>query len=724
MRKMNIILGLVALMSVALIGCSKEDDDKPRHPSDSIIDEDFKQFLLEKFDVNKDGRLDTIEVNAVREIDCSDKPRTFTSFSGIGIFPYLEKLTLGQISGVDRLGISKNTKLKELYLYIPLSELDVSNNTDLEVLDLRMLSNNLDVSKNTKLKTLIIQFFPSTTFDITNNVNLETLIIHSARFESIDLSKNTRLKKLFLIETLINDIDLSNNTELTEFHYVNFFNTLKKLDITKNTQLEVLDCRGISSATINISKNIALKRLELQGSISHIDISQQYDLEYFDFSSTQIGNDIDIRYTKIDTVLCNSIISSFNANGNKTLKLISLPIAIPWIDLSESTVEEVKILGMAPNPKPSTLLMNNCANLKKFEYGNTNYIGFGYLTIEAENCLSLASFSADALTNLKITNCPALKSVYCYGLLETLDLYGNANIETISCQTSNALKTIDIRSCEKLKNLNLMGLFETIDLSGNPNLERITLYSENLQLTELRGFQKLKYLEAPLCTNGKEINIKDNPVLDTIIGSLSYYFHTPFALNLSNLPELKTLTINSQRLEALKISDCQKLKEINTGQLSERKSLKIFEITNCPVITKITHTNSELSELDLSECPNIETLIVSLNQLTSLQLRENVSYLDCVGNRLKSLELGENSKLRYLNCSTNQLDTLSLENCSGLVYLDCSNNRLKMLDIYKNRALDHLVCDKNTLLTDLIVYARQSFILLQVDSHTKITYKE
>ena len=734
--KTKYFIFFMLFLILPLTGCNSDEPD-PNFPSNAIQDEDFKQYLLEQFDTNGDGVIDFNEAEAVRAIDCSDVQRSFTSLQGLEIFPNLEKLTLRNISGVDYLDISKNTRLKELYVNVALKALDISNNIELEkVACFGLYFETFDISKNIKLKELSLDNLAVKSLGTGSNVNLEKLFFRGfSSIESLDLSKNIQLKELCISGSKIEEIDLSNNIELKEF-YGNSYDekSLKKLDIFNNTNLEILDCKITESSTINLSQNKALRRFIINGvNISFIDISQNGNLEYFDFSQTNITNEIDIRHTKIDTLICNSLIKGLKANGLKTLKKVACSSEAIYIDLSESTVEEVSYYRRErfDSVDPASLLLNDCHSLKQFIFEQGSYSGYdthsGALSIEAANCKSLEVFQSNFLASLKIDNCPALKDLKCVGTFEEIDLSGNSNVEKIACQSA-LLKTIDLTACKNLKEIICVGSYTGIDLSENKNLEKITLNSSALENMQITGFPKLNYLEANLSYKGLEINIKNNAVLETVTLANSDNDAVSYTVNLSNLPELKTVSVHGNGMEALILTDCQQLRKISNKKRADewypKSMLKFLEIDDCPLIAAIELESCVLAEVDVSQCPVIDTLSLTNNQLTSLKISEKVSYLDCSDNKLTSPDVSKNTGLQYFNCSKNPISSISLENSTVLKELVCSHTMLTTLDLHKNRTLDKLVCNENALLTDLILYAKYSFSVFQVDSHTQITYQE
>jgi len=109
----NFILAISVLsVMILLSNCS----DKDSKVIVEIPDSNFKAYLIENFDTNKDGNISLSEVKAVKVIDCSD--RDIKDLNGIEKFENLERL------------ICSNNELNELNLIYnkKLNWLDCRNN--------------------------------------------------------------------------------------------------------------------------------------------------------------------------------------------------------------------------------------------------------------------------------------------------------------------------------------------------------------------------------------------------------------------------------------------------------------------------------------------------------------------------------------------------------------------------------------------------------------------
>ena len=185
----------------------------------------FRQYVLENFDTDGDGKISQEEAAEVTQIDVSNKYNT----------PDDEK-----IKSLE--GVQYFTNLERLYCYYnQLTDLDVSQNTALT--ELRCESNqltSLDVSKNTALTSLSCSYTHLTDLDVSKNTALRNLWCFSNQLTSLDVSHNTALTKLYCYSNQLGSLDLSKNTALTELFC--YSNQLMTLDVSKNTALRYLDC--------------------------------------------------------------------------------------------------------------------------------------------------------------------------------------------------------------------------------------------------------------------------------------------------------------------------------------------------------------------------------------------------------------------------------------------------------------------------------------------------
>ena len=234
----------------------------------NIPDANFKKYLLEKCDMNGDGRLTLSDVEAWNKDKYLQKmfyiEGTVTkSLKGIEYFTALKSLTCrsNQLTSLD---VSKNTALTAL-------NCDENNLT------------SLDLSKNTALKSLNCYNNKLTTLDVSKNTALTALKCHSNQLTSLDLSNNTALKSLNCYNNKLTTLDVSKNTALTELSCHS--NQLTSLDLNNNTALASLACSNNKLTSLDLSKNTALKELRCNNNpLATLYLKKGKDINYITYN--------------------------------------------------------------------------------------------------------------------------------------------------------------------------------------------------------------------------------------------------------------------------------------------------------------------------------------------------------------------------------------------------------------------------------------------------------
>ena len=163
------------------------DDPTPEIPipdnmEEAFPDPLFREYVLENFDTDGDGKISQEEAAEVTKIDVSNK--FYTSDD--------EKITSLE-------GVQYFTNLEELYCYYnQLTDLDVSQNAALT--ELRCYYNqltSLDVSGCTALTQLYCDYNQLTSLDVSGCTALTKLECGNNQLTTLDVSKNTALTRLY-----------------------------------------------------------------------------------------------------------------------------------------------------------------------------------------------------------------------------------------------------------------------------------------------------------------------------------------------------------------------------------------------------------------------------------------------------------------------------------------------------------------------------------------------
>lgn len=241
-------------------------------------DSNFRAYVSENFDTNKNGKLSKEEMQSVKNIDCSDM--NIASLEGIAFFDELCCLTCYR-NPLALIDVSRNTKLTELYCgnnYFLVDEDSYTRDSDL------FLLKNLDVSHNKELKRLQCVRSEVHSIIFGDNTELEYLNVFDTALSELDLKTLVNLKELLCSNTPLTSLDLSHNKKLEILNCSNndctYYFRAKSLDLSQNVVLRELSCNSVTE--LDISNNTALEKLDLSDNehIKSVDVTGLFALEY------------------------------------------------------------------------------------------------------------------------------------------------------------------------------------------------------------------------------------------------------------------------------------------------------------------------------------------------------------------------------------------------------------------------------------------------------------
>ncbi|MCD7851310.1 MAG: hypothetical protein LUH63_17305 [Parabacteroides sp.] len=169
-----------------------------------IPEGEFKDYLLQNFDLNHDGVISNLEAEKVEQIEISTD--NIRSLDGIEYFTNLKYLSCE--------GGKRNSDGSWTGRGI-LENIDVSKNKELIKLSCSSnLLSSIDVSHNEKLQNLELFMNNLTEINLKNNKELISLNCGNNQITKIDLRENTKLVEVFLHSNLITTIDISRNLDI------------------------------------------------------------------------------------------------------------------------------------------------------------------------------------------------------------------------------------------------------------------------------------------------------------------------------------------------------------------------------------------------------------------------------------------------------------------------------------------------------------------------------
>lgn len=214
-----------------------------------IADDAFRSYLVEHYDSNRDGRLQTGEAQLVTDIDLSAVGGV-GSLEGIKSFPNLRILRVattdpaliaaGQQNVVERIDVAGMSHLEELWCVAAgVRQIDVTGCTQLHTLHGNgNLLSTIDVKTCTALREMHLNQNPLTSCDLSANANLERIGLIQTKITRIDLSGKTKLLGVWCGAGLVEALDVSGCTALRDLLCES--NRITQIDVTGCTQLITL----------------------------------------------------------------------------------------------------------------------------------------------------------------------------------------------------------------------------------------------------------------------------------------------------------------------------------------------------------------------------------------------------------------------------------------------------------------------------------------------------
>ncbi len=497
----------------------------------------------------------------------------------------------------------------------------------------------------------------------------------------------TSLEYLTVDEELTT-LDVSKNTALTILYCRG--NNLTSLDVSKNTALTILNCEGNNLTSLDVSKNTALKILNCsRNQLASLDVSKNTMLTELNCESNQLK--------RLD-VSKNTALKELSCNRNQLIKL----------DLGKNTA--LTVLSCNYNHLTSLNLSKSTALTELFCYSNK----LTGLDVSKNTALIKIVCEENQLANLDVSKNTKLVHLECQeNLLANLNVKGAASLEWLECY-SNRLTSLDVSNNTKLQRLECQeNLLTSLNVRGAKSLKLLQCYSN-----------QLKNLDVGENATLNQIDCYDNPLTSLNVGKATALSHLDChsarltSLDVSGNPSLWVLDCHSNSLTSLDASNKKKLEYLHC----QDNSLTSLNVNGSTKLSSLECNNNQLTSLDVSQNTSLRGLTCNNNQLTSLDLSKNKSLqgLDCHTNQLTSLDVSQNAGLDFLACYNNQLTNLDLNKNTSLQHLDCHSNQIKSLDVGKIKTLRHIYCYDNPL-TNLIIGKQPE--LYYLDCHSALLTK-
>lgn len=660
---------------------------------------------LSTIDLSKNTALKGLDIssNSITSLDLSSNTN-------------LESLVLGRnkLSAID---ISNNKLLKYLECSSnELTSLDLSKHTALIFLNCannKLKSLNIKNGNNTNLQlsdgipftdmyTIMSRSYYSS---FLNNVDLTCIQVDDTAYSNSTWSS---IKNDF---TNFNTLDCSLSTILVD---PNFEDKLIALQIDKdgkngsvlNSSINSITTLDLSNSSITNLSGIegftALKTLNVSGNtLKKLDISKNTALNTLNTSGNPAVTCIQV--ANLDAVANWNVTKDNTATFNLDCNVYTL--------IPDSNFEDYLIsLGIDRDGKNGKVITENIENVSTLNTNAKNISDFtgiqdfkSLISLNIDNnkatkidvtkntALKSLSVSANNLTDLDVSKNTALTYLIIdNNLLTNINLTKNTELITFS-STFNRLTSIDVSQNTKLNNLWIYSnSLTSLDVSKNLELTQFSFDRNQITTIDLSKNTKLIQVYA---NGNKLVNLNLKNGNNTLIRYLSF--------------------ANNPNLTCIEVDD---VTYANKNWADKKDAIATYSSSACPTIvayTLIPDSNFEDKLIALGidkdgkngkvESMNIANLITlnvsnsNITDLTGIEDFSSLTSLDCSSNQLKSVNVSKNKSLTKLNASKNQLTTLDVSANALLDDLNISNNAFTSVNVYNNLRLSRLNCSNNAI---------------------------
>ncbi|MBR3057223.1 MAG: DUF4214 domain-containing protein [Clostridiales bacterium] len=252
----------------------------------------FREYVSDKFDLDKDGKLSKSE--AANATDIRVEGMHISDLRGIEYFTRLYALYCS-LTNITSLDVSKNLNMRDLYFAgSSITELDISKNTAIERVYGGVALQNLKLGKNTNLTELNVANSPLETLDVSGCPALIYLSCYECELKSLNVNGCSALKELDCRESKLTSLDLSGCTALQTVFCEN--NALTSLNLNGCKDLYEINCYGNKLTSFDLRECSELKKLYCShNQITSLDLSKNKELGFLECEYNQLTS-LDVSY--------------------------------------------------------------------------------------------------------------------------------------------------------------------------------------------------------------------------------------------------------------------------------------------------------------------------------------------------------------------------------------------------------------------------------------------
>ena len=696
-------------------------------------DQNFRNYVSENCDQDRDGTLSKSEIAAKTEIYLYN--RGIYSLKGIEYFTSLQSLNCGE-NMLTTLNLSRNTALTSLncggnYL----TSLDVSGNTALTSLnceDNQLTS--LDVRGNSALTSLRCSFNQLTGLDVSGNTALTSLYCGENKLTNLDVSGNSALTSLSCYNNQLTSLDVSGNTALTSLSCS--YNQLTSLDISGNTALTSLYCGGNYLTSLDVSGNTALTSLYCgYNQLTDLDVSGNTDLTSLDCRGNRLTSLIVNNCEKLRHLECYS-------NLLTALDVSNCP-ALVWLVENTQPFDNGSRYGGSESSWGSNdtlLYYDNRTVTLITDPSNVVSVSFDKNAPDAESQMKPQPVNRDEEAVLKA--CTFTRAGYFFSSWNTEPdgsgtSYADGDSITISEDITLYAQWTEGYTIRFDKNADdARGTMNPLFVPRNISIT-LPYYSFNRNGYRFQGWNTAPDATGTAYNNCASLTPTEDMTLFAQwlkFNVIRYHYDNSAGSGYSvwsvregasnTIPPISAFDMNPP---AGKEFDCWNTKPDGSGdsyypddvvtptgdmdlypqwkkEELPYEVVKIDEKSFPDVVFRLyvlntldTDGNGSLSNREIAAVTSLNLKYKEIISLKGIEYFTSLTSLDCGDNYLKTLDLSRNTALTSLRCGWNRLTNLDISGCTKLTTLVCANNQLAMLDLNACPALKSLTCYNNKL---------------------------
>ena len=315
------------------------------------------------------------------------------------------------------------------------------------------------------------------------------------KLSSLDVSHNTQLEILSCNNNILTALDLSKNTQLTMLYCGD--NKLSSLDVSNNTQLEILSCKNNILTALDLSQNTKLTKLYCYDNNFTTAALDHIYCALPDRTGVEAGKIVPI----VNASSSNAATVAATTKSNATSKNWKVQY---YADTDIPATTGTYVCGSSPQPNMNSYITLTVAkdsairlDFKAAAAGTPVRIVSGSNTQDITVGTGWTGYRNYTAGSTTMTVYGDIISFDCSDNITkvtAIDVSHNTQLKELWCQ-NNTLNRLDVSGCTQLTNLSCQNNnLTTLDVSKNTQLTKLSCRKNNLTTLDVSKNTKLTTL--------------------------------------------------------------------------------------------------------------------------------------------------------------------------------------------------------------------------------------